>query len=86
MNERQQALLGGAPVFSAIGVPGFARGGIVTSSSPTIQNSIVNNNINVEAMAEIFRQAVMDGAISGTYSGSRKGIVDLTENSYIANG
>ncbi|QQM25254.1 phage tail tape measure protein [Elizabethkingia sp. M8] len=86
LNERQQALLGGAPVFSAIGVPGFARGGIVTSSSPTIQNSIVNNNINVEAMAEIFRQAVMDGAISGTYSGSRKGIVDLTENSYIANG
>jgi len=84
LNERQQALLGGAPVFSAIGVPGFARGGIVTSSSPTIQNSIVNNNINIEAMADILRQAVMDGAISGTYSGSRSGITESAENAYIA--
>lgn len=84
LNERQQALLGGAPVFSAIGVPGFARGGIVTSSSPTIQSSIVNNNINIEAMADILRQAVMDGAISGTYSGSRSGITESAENAYIA--
>lgn len=84
LNERQQALLGGAPVFSAIGVPGFARGGIVTSSSPTIQNSIVNNNINVEAMADILRQAVMDGAESGSHSGSRSGISESAENAYIA--
>lgn len=84
LNERQQALLGGAPVFSAIGVPGFARGGIVTSSSPTIQNSIVNNNINVEAMADILRQAVMDGAESGSHSGSRSGITESAENAYIA--
>lgn len=32
LNKKQQARLGGAPIFRAIGVPGFAGGGLVGSS------------------------------------------------------
>src|SRR3546814_11089278 len=33
LNEKQQSMLGGDATFKAIGVPGFATGGIVTSST-----------------------------------------------------
>ena len=32
LNERHQAMLGGAQTFKAIGVPGFAEGGLVGGS------------------------------------------------------
>ena len=33
LNERQQAMLGGSRTFARLGVPGFAGGGLVSSSS-----------------------------------------------------
>ncbi len=45
LNERQQQLLGGSSVFSAIGVPGFASGGLVGASIPA---PAVDNNSTVQ--------------------------------------
>lgn len=72
-----------------LGVPGFATGGVVgtpASSLSTVQNSIVNNNMEFEVMANVIREAVIEGAEIGTHNGSQSGISDLSTNRQIANG
>lgn len=43
LNEAQQAALGGAQTFAAIGVPGFATGGAVLDS---VSNGVVSQRVN----------------------------------------
>lgn len=83
LNENQQALLGGASTFSAIGVPGFAGGGVVARPSDlaSVQNSIKVNTGNVS----LSNEAVQAIALA-VYSGSQNGLGDLAENRKIANG
>ena len=88
LNEDQQAMLGGHQVFKMLGVPGFATGGVVgtpASSLSTVQNSIINSNIDMEALASVMRDAVIEGATIGTHNGSQSGISDLSSNRQIAN-
>ena len=88
LNEDQQAMLGGHQIFKMLGVPGFATGGVVgtpASSLSTIQNSIINSNIDMEALASVMRDAVIEGATIGTHNGSQSGISDLSSNRQIAN-
>lgn len=87
LNEDQQAALGGHQVFKMLGVPGFATGGVVgtpSSALATVQNSIVNNNVDYQAMAGVIREAVIEGATIGTHNGSQSGIGDLSTNTKIA--
>lgn len=46
LNGRQQAALGGAATFRAIGVPGFAAGGAISApiSAPTLPASVASGN------------------------------------------
>lgn len=53
LNQRQQAALGGARTFRAIGVPGFADGGFVNSQ---IRQEI-NNTIDPKAIVTAMKQA-----------------------------
>ncbi len=47
LNENQQAALGGARTFSAIGVPGFASGGITDSQlTNSLNNSFIDSQAN----------------------------------------
>jgi predicted ribosomally synthesized peptide with SipW-like signal peptide len=54
LNERQQAALGGSRTFAAIGVPGFAAGGITDTrldySMNNALNTQLNNDRNFDAM------------------------------------
>jgi hypothetical protein len=60
LNERQQAALGGAATFAAIGVPGFASGGLVTpfiSAAPNV-SPILGSNSALAAAIERQAQAL----------------------------
>lgn len=83
LNENQQHALGGASTFRAIGVPGFATGGLVTGSNTTVQNSILNGFDN--DMAESIGNAVREGAAQGTESGARQGITEVSTDNYLRN-
>ena len=64
----------------------FATGGVVGSpiaSLSNIQNQFTNG-LNSELLAETLKSAVMEGAMSGTATGSQRGISDLNNNNYIA--
>ncbi|OED34707.1 hypothetical protein AB832_06960 [Flavobacteriaceae bacterium (ex Bugula neritina AB1)] len=53
LNERQQQLLGGAPVFSSIGVPGFANGGTIpgsVSSAPRVANTMARTDEVIKSL------------------------------------
>src|SRR3546814_19469636 len=64
LNEKQRSMLGGDATFKAIGVPGFATGGIVTPSNiANVQNIIID--------AKFISDAVQAGAEAGTRAGSR---------------
>jgi len=49
LNGRQQAALGGAATFRAIGVPGFAAGGAISApiSAPTLPASVASGNAEI---------------------------------------
>src|SRR5690606_34981937 len=53
LNEEQQSRAGGAPFFRAIGVPGFATGGMVGAPSYNsyVQEQITNQ-INLDSISE----------------------------------
>lgn len=83
LNERQQMALGGSAIFKAIGVPGFATGGLVSNgSNPTIQSSLLRNNDAL--IAKSIGEAVKNGAMIGTEIGARQGIVDVSTESYLS--
>src|SRR3546814_16288829 len=66
LNEKQQSMLGGDATFKAIGVPGFATGGIVTPSNiANVQNIIIDD--------KFISDAVQPGDEAGTMAGSRFG-------------
>lgn len=79
LNKNQQRMLGGDATFRAIGVPGFASGGLV--GGQTVRNSI-NRGFNKE-MAELISSSVMQGARIGTEEGSREGLNDRATEAYI---
>lgn len=83
LNDRQQMALGGSSMFRAIGVPGFASGGVAGGSTATLQRSIISG-ID-ERMAETIGDAVLKGSRQGTQSGSRQGIVDASTERYLDN-
>lgn len=83
LNERQQVALGGSTVFRAIGVPGFANGGVAGGSTATLQRSIISG-ID-ERMADTIGKAVLKGSRQGTQTGSRQGIVDASTERYLDN-
>lgn len=81
LNKEQQAALGGDAVFRAIGVPGFAGGGLVGSSSTTVQSALFAGIEN--QLADTIGKAVQQGARAGTEVGSRQGIFDLSTERYL---
>lgn len=83
LTESHQKALGGPGVFKALGVPGFASGGIAGSSSnmTAVQNMIIRQNDN--QLAKVIGEAVLEGSKTGSQSGTRQGIVDSTTESYI---
>lgn len=81
LNKEQQAALGGDAVFRAIGVPGFAGGGLVGSSSTTVQSALFAGMEN--QLADTIGKAVQQGARAGTEVGSRQGIFDLSTERYL---
>lgn len=81
LNRSQQRALGGDSTFRAIGVPGFANGGVV--SAPVVQ-SMIRNQVD-EVFVEAISRAVRLGAQSGTASGAQKGITDLSTERHIQN-
>lgn len=83
LNERQQAALGGHSVFKAIGVPGFATGGLVGSGSATVQSALFAGIEN--QLADAIGDAVQKGARIGTEIGSKQGISDLSTENYLRN-
>ncbi|PIF44301.1 hypothetical protein CLU96_1242 [Chryseobacterium sp. 52] len=92
INKRSSALY--RRELSAINLAGggvkFADGGILGSSIAasnlsTVQNSITAS-LDINAMADIFRESIAEGAERGTYSGSQNGINDLSTNNNIAKG
>lgn len=83
LNSQQQDMLGGSETFRAIGVPGFATGGLVGSSNTTVQNTIIRR-IDSQ-LAETIGDAVREGSQIGTEAGAQKGIVDLSSERQIQN-
>lgn len=79
LNEKQQQLLGGDAVFRAIGVPGFASGGVVNAQA--VQSTIKTQLDSV--MLDSLTKAVQRGAALGTAVGAQKGLVDLSTNKNI---
>lgn len=79
LNEKQQQMLGGDAVFKAIGVPGFASGGVV--SSQAVQSTIKTQMDGV--MLDSITKAVQKGAAIGTAVGAQKGLIDLSTNKNI---
>src|SRR5690606_36355643 len=74
LNEEQQSRAGGAAFFRAIGVPGFATGGMV--GAPSYNSYIqeqVTNQINLDSISEAVRQGAMEGSAEGSMVGSREG-------------
>lgn len=84
LNQRQQMALGGDSTFAALGVPGFASGGLVTGSSNSTVQSMVRGGSN-KLLADTIGKAVRDGARIGTESGAKSGIVDATTENYLRN-
>lgn len=78
LNEEQQRKAGGYNFFSALGVPGFATGGIIgnysmpPSQSAFVQNQ-VTNQINMDAIREAVREGALEGSMQGSEVGSRQG-------------
>lgn len=87
LNERQQMALGGDAVFKAIGVPGFANGGVVgvpASSLATIQQNLFSN-FDITQISEAVREGARDGSATGSAVGSRTGIEQLSNNRNVLN-
>lgn len=99
LNEEQQKRAGGYNFFSALGVPGFATGGVV-GSMPASQSSFVQNyltsQINMDGITEAVKSgitestetlasAVRQGANEGAAQGSQSGIRDLSTDRQILN-
>ena len=65
----------------------FASGGVLgnISSSPTVQNNF-KTLIDMDLMRDVIHDAVLEGSLLGTQSGSQMGIVELSNNREIQNG
>ncbi len=65
----------------------FASGGVLgnISSLPTVQNNF-KSLIDMDMMREVIGDAVLEGSLLGTQSGSQKGLVELSNNREIQNG
>lgn len=83
LNDEHQMRLGGPSIFRAIGVPGFASGGVAGGSTATLQRSIITGLD--ETMAKSIGDAVLKGSRQGTQTGSRQGIVDASTERYLDN-
>jgi hypothetical protein len=57
LNQGQQAALGGASTFRAIGVPGFADGGLVPTS---VQNEIATSTVTRQEAINLAREVVLN--------------------------
>lgn len=89
INKKSSAMYRG--VLSQINQLGggvkFASGGVLgnISSLPTIQDNF-KSLIDMDMMREVIGEAVLEGALLGTQSGSQKGLVELSNNREIQNG
>lgn len=83
LNKDQQRRLGGADTFASIGVPGFANGGVVSSTIPGVQSSI-SRRANLD-LGETISKAVKEGARQGTEEGAQAGIIDASTETYLRN-
>lgn len=68
LNPSQQARLGGASTFRAIGVPGFADGGIV-GGFPTITTPSITNGFDLTRLADIVSQQKIFVAVEDINTG-----------------
>ena len=87
LNERQQMALGGDAIFRAIGVPGFANGGVVgvpASSLATIQQNLFSN-FDMTQISDAVREGARDGSATGSALGSRSGIEQLSNDRSVLN-
>lgn len=82
LNKSQQMKLGGDATFRALGVPGFATGGLVSSGTNASVQGMISNGFD-KALANTIGNAVMVGARVGTEQGSRQGIVDASTEQYL---
>src|SRR3546814_6188165 len=86
LNEKQQRRLGGDATFKAIGVPGFATGGIVTPSNiANVQNIIIDAKFISDAVQAGAEAGTMAGSRVGSAEGTQRGIVDLSSERQIQN-
>lgn len=82
LNQRQQSIIG-TQMLRMAGVPGFATGGVVGSSTALIQNDIMQRSQQVdlsETISEAVRQGAMEGSRQGSAEGSQTGLSDLSTN------
>lgn len=84
LNRQQQTALGGDSTFRALGVPGFATGGLVSGSTNASVQGMFMGGMD-KALAKTIGNAVMVGARVGTEQGSRQGIVDASTEQYLQN-
>lgn len=83
LTEAHQRMLGGDATFKALGIKGFATGGIVGGSSmPIVQNSILTNND--DAIAKAIGDAVRQGSQQGSQAGTRQGVYEAQTSQVIA--
>ncbi len=66
------------------GIPLYNGGGLAPSSSATVQNSL-KNSFDMGQLAQVVKEAVIEGAAIGTHSGSQAGLAEMAENRKIAN-
>jgi len=82
LNQRQQSIIG-TQMLRMAGVPGFATGGVVGSSTALIQNDITQRSQQIdlsETISEAVRQGAMEGSRQGSAEGSQTGLADLSTN------
>jgi hypothetical protein len=84
LNDKQQAALGGDATFRALGIKGYATGGVVggTTVLPTVQNTILKQ-ID-DTFAKTISDAVREGSQAGSRAGTRQGVDDATTSSLIS--
>lgn len=56
LNDQQQSALGGAPTFRAIGVPGFAQGGVVGLPPVDVSPNVPNLNNQNEGVGQLLNK------------------------------
>lgn len=71
LNERQQAMLGGARTFRAIGVPGFAEGGVVGFPTLAASNGTISP-FDFNRLAEIIANQPVQVAVQDINAGQAR--------------